>query len=658
MTGNFEVISVSAPHIYHSALVLAPKNSVVWKLYQSHVHPFARVVHGGSASRDTSTAAITCPSEVWLAVWSPCNRLIAITYLDAMTVDVLDSVTLQRLQTLEPPMCSSEAGALAFSPDSRILTYSSGTPEHHVSKYLSIVSWDLQTGGVVGVVEGDKSEVGRATERDSPKLFDNTTPSITHSADGKVVGVSRIPTGYLNAFSDIPTISIFDVASGICVCSHSAGSGILLPDGIWIQGDSLWFATSVATTVTIWEVGLTSHTAPVVVETLHAPVGIDSIRRDVVLFLPATRRLAFACQKKVQIWDARNSKSLLYPGDARFLPNMSFSSDGRIFACRTFESGIYLWRETPAGYVLHNVIPYRAVYSGLLLSRNGESIVAFGGTIRLWHTKCTTAPPSNVLTQAPQRTGIFVLDFSPDGILAVAAMQKDDAVMVLDLESGVVRSTTNVGMEVYGLRVIGNFVAVIGEHKITRWTLPAGDSALYSGANLKSSSWTMEIALEKRSFIMVHDVSVSPNFCYAAFVEGPTERFSYLRIYSVFGEKYRYMPRQGGVVPWFTPDGIGLWFADEQGVAKEWKIVTGKAILELSRNGIGLGHPPAGYPWASSRGYQVTKDWWIRGPDGKRLLMLPPHWQSDAVRRVWKGQFLALLHRGPPEPVILELLNS
>lgn len=65
---------------------------------------------------------------------------------------------------------------------------------------------------------------------------------------------------------------------------------------------------------------------------------------------------------------------------------------------------------------------------------------------------------------------------------------------------------------------------------------------------------------------------------------------------------------------------------------------------------------PEGYPWGSPRGYRVTDDWRILDPDEKRLLLLPPPWQCEPVRRVWKGQFLALLHREIQEPVILELL--
>ena len=103
VTGYFEVINASAPHIYHSALVLAPQESIVQKLYQSHTHPFTRVVHGAPISWDPHTAATTFPSDITLVVGSPCGRFVAVTLPKTGMVDVLDLVTLQRLQTLKFP---------------------------------------------------------------------------------------------------------------------------------------------------------------------------------------------------------------------------------------------------------------------------------------------------------------------------------------------------------------------------------------------------------------------------------------------------------------------------------------------------------------------------------------------------------------------------
>jgi len=148
VTRYFEIISASSPHIYHSALVLTPRESVVWNLYGTHAHPFARVVHGVSVSWSTDTAVTTRPFRIERAVWSPCNRFIAITWDYTTTIDVLDSVTLQRLQTLEPQRgIDTHIRGLVFSPDSRVLTSSGYRHEE-----LYVESWDLQTGGVASII--------------------------------------------------------------------------------------------------------------------------------------------------------------------------------------------------------------------------------------------------------------------------------------------------------------------------------------------------------------------------------------------------------------------------------------------------------------------------------------------------------------------------
>ena len=157
VTGYFEIIKTSAPHIYHSALASAPQESLIRKLYQSHDRPLTRVIHGLPTSWDTNTATAIRTSEIKRAVWSPCNRFIAISY--GMAVDVLDSATLHQLQTLEFPWNTpEECKGFVFSPDSSILTCSSGVP----SDELSVVSWDLQTGGIASAIRWEwRPQTGR-----------------------------------------------------------------------------------------------------------------------------------------------------------------------------------------------------------------------------------------------------------------------------------------------------------------------------------------------------------------------------------------------------------------------------------------------------------------------------------------------------------------
>ena len=657
VTGFFEIVSASSPHIYHSALVLAPQESIVRKLYGSHAHPFTRVVHGLPMSWDTHTAATTRPSRVMLAVWSPCNRFIAIAWTDAMTVDVLDSITLQRLQTLiSPQMIPPEETALVFSPDSRVLTCSSGLynspddsddsddfeQESFVVEGFA-VSWELQTGDVASVIRWQ-----------GPEQHSLEDLSITYSADGKMLGVFG---RYHNADNtNIFDISFFDVASGLHMHSHSISGDIPLSKVIWTYGESLRFVTADATTVTIWEVGFTSGATPTKIETFPAPENFGSDNYTCAQLLPTPLRLALAAEDKVLVWDARNSKYLLYCTDTNFYPAMSFSSDGRFFACSTTGPGIYLWKESPTGYILHEILASSTAYTTPYLSRNGESIVVIRGpTVLLMRTN-SLITPSSTLARAPQHTEDFVLKFSPDGALAIVAMRKGNTVTILDLESGVPQLTIDAGMEVYGLGVIGNAVVVMGDREVITWNLPAGDRVPDTRVNLEDSSQRINLGGQRHGYVV--GATISPDSHHIALVAGDhAYTIPYdLHIYNAStGEHLGCDWTRGGITPQFSSDGSNVWCARHDGGACVWRVRSGRKVLERLKLTVDIEHPPEGCSWGSSHGYRVTNDWWILDPGGKRLLMLPPPWQSHVTKRVWKGQFLALLHSEQSEPVILEV---
>ena len=73
------------------------------------------------------------------------SRFIAIAQAEHVVIDILDSATLQRLQSLEVPRQTVEyPGALIFSPNGRML---SGTSSNYQEKGF-VLTWDLQTGGL------------------------------------------------------------------------------------------------------------------------------------------------------------------------------------------------------------------------------------------------------------------------------------------------------------------------------------------------------------------------------------------------------------------------------------------------------------------------------------------------------------------------------
>src|ERR1700753_165368 len=65
----FEVIITSAPHIYHSALLLSPQTSITHEMYKNHASPLARVVRGIPDSWERVVATATLDDILFNAVW-------------------------------------------------------------------------------------------------------------------------------------------------------------------------------------------------------------------------------------------------------------------------------------------------------------------------------------------------------------------------------------------------------------------------------------------------------------------------------------------------------------------------------------------------------------------------------------------------------------
>jgi WD40 repeat protein len=591
--------------------------------------------------------AATRPNQMELGIWSPCNQLIAIISDGTMTVDVVDSVTFQQLQVLEFPQGVSLYGrALVFSPDSCVLTgcgRASGSDQG-----LFVVSWDLQTGGVTSFIRWQ-----------GPGSYVVGDPSITYSANGRMVGILY----WYHSHTNTVNIFICDVASGVYICSHSLNIHTPFSNHIWTHREYLRFTTANAISITIWEVGFISGGTPTRVEILPIPDSFDPTMFPhsgdykcvgQVLLLPTPFRLAATFQDKILVWDVQNSNCLLQCMGTNFLPRMSFSSDGRFFACSTTGADVYLWKEFPTGYVLHGVLAPRAAHSYPSLSQNGESIVVFGRRmIRLWHTNSFTTHPSSISIQAPQLIKNFVLDFSPDGTLVMAAVEGNETVTVLNFKSGVSQLIINAGMDIYGLGMTGNTVVAIGARKVIAWDLPVGNYVPGVRMGFEDRSWAVNLSSLEGCVI---SASISPDSHHIALISGAQLHF--LCIYSTSTGECLERVLTDGVIPWFAPDRRKVWCATEYGWVEVWRFGGRRNVLKyLGHKGDieHIEHPPEGYPWGSSHSYWVMDDQWILGPDGKRLLMLPPPWQSGVTERVWKGQFLALLHGEISGPVILEV---
>ena len=590
--------------------------------------------------------------HIGFSVWSPCNRFIAIGSMGV--VDILDSATLQLIQRLDPPQIFS-LEALAFSPGGHLLAaFFQGSD---LGTGGPLVSWDLQTGGVVSTIKWKEPCNTRVAKA-----------HMTYSMDGKMVAV-------LSHYYESSTISIHDVISGVSMPYIVHGGRTGLDFGlrtsyvykIWTHEESLRFATTEPTGITIWEVGFTSGAAPMEVESVSIPdnpiqpfVFKPRQQRDITWteFHPASCRLAFTYETLkgagIMIWDARASRFLLQHTDIVFRPSMSFSPDARFFACATMDSEVYLWKESPTGYTLFEKLVPGSQFTEPCFSSNGKSIIVFGGsTIQLWYMKSLTPTTSNMLTPALRRTTQgLVLGFHPDGQLAVYTRKRDTRVKVLDIKSGAPRLTIDTSMEVYGLRPIGNTIVVIGKEAAIAWNLPGGNVLPDARMDVRDSAWNINLGnVDDREVVFA--ASISPDFQCVAYLKRHLKKTFLEVYYPTTGQTHR-IPLLATAL-WFAPGGNDIWCATGDGGAEVFTLT--QDTLDRTNSVADIEDARWGCPWGSRRGYKITEDGWILGAGGKRLFMLPSLWRSQLKEeRVWNSNFLAFMHGGVgPEPVILEL---
>ena len=560
-------------------------------------------------------------------------------------MDILDPMTLQRLQSLRfsQEVYVSHVNSI-FSPDSHMLT----SVFHEISQSARgfVVSWDLQTGGVVSAIEWKRSD----------KIW---RTGITYSMNGKMIAV-------LSQHETSATISIFDVVTGVYLravdplASSNPDPALRAPYvyRIWAYGESIRFATPGPTGITIWEVGFAPGATPTQIETISIPcITIETFflnqrsQEDIrnTTFHPASCRLAFVGPKgTLLVWDVRASKSLLH---LSYVNYHTFTPDGRFLACRIGQE-VCLWKESPTSYTPFGKFAPAAPYPIPQFSLDGQSVVTFDNCrIQLWDTKSLATATSTILIQAFQHTGEdLILEFLPDRPLAVATRKENKTVTVFDLKSGVPQLTIDTSIEVYGLRSIGNTIIVIGDEKVITWNLPEGNFVPGAGMNVEDSTRTINF---RSTDLMVVNVaaSVSLDLRYIAFAGGG-ENGHFLDVYCTStGQNIR--RESCSTALWFASGGREIWCVTED-EAEVFRISRG--ALRRAGAVFDIENGRWGCPWGSSCGYEVRDDGWIIGAGGDRLLMLPPLWQSGLrVHRVWNGKYLALLRSELPEPVILEL---
>ena len=209
----------------------------------------------------------------------------------------------------------------------------------------------------------------------------------------------------------------------------------------------------------------------------------------------------------------------------------------------------------------------------------------------------------------------------------MVARPREETATVVDLKSGLPQLTLDAPMKVYGLRVVDNADAVIGDGVIITWNLPKGDYLPHARVGIENSTQTTSFSGGGKSQAIT--TSISLDFRYVAILgTGMESQFPMLHAYSLSTGRnvYKSFVLVAGGSLWFVPSGLDIWFAPES------KVESHPIDQEEHRlSGFNIEDGPCGSPWRPSCGCTVTNNGWLIGPDGKWLFVLPPPWRSYAA---------------------------
>ncbi|KAF7346291.1 WD-REPEATS-REGION domain-containing protein [Mycena sanguinolenta] len=384
----------SAPHIYLSALALAPEQSQIVE----HFRPqFPCLISAGIGRMNVWPATKLVlgmhTQPVSSAAFSPDGKRIVSGSWDR-TVCVWDA---ESGEVIAGPFNghTSIVKSVAFSPDGKWIV--SGSQDNTVRV------WDAESGEVVaGPFNGHT----------------NSVTSVSFSSDGKWI---------LSGSSD--TVCVWDAESGEIVAgpfnSHTSAvfSVAFSPDGKRIVSGSE------DNSVHVWD----TESGAVVA----GPFNGHTNWVLSVAFSPDGKKIVSGSQDNtVRVWDAESGEVVAGPfnGHIRSVTSVAFSPDGKHIVSGSEDKTVHVWDAESGEIVSNPVNGHTGAVFSVAFSPDGKQIVSGSSdnTVRVWDAESgeVVASPFSGHTYSVSSAA-----FSPDGKRIVSGSW-DKTVCVWDAESG------------------------------------------------------------------------------------------------------------------------------------------------------------------------------------------------------------------------------
>jgi len=442
----YEVIKSSAPHIYHSALELSPRDSIVRQNYYqwSWEHPTPQVVCGIPQSWDHHQII---NGNYGPCTWSPCGRFISAQ--NSTSVEVWDSLTLEKHTSLQ----STEHGELrplfhykqhtpSYSPDGHSMVGFFGS---------SIIIWDMQTGGVVKEIQCSDTGI--------------TPRSLVWSLDGQTIGAifPAVTKTYWVAHA-------YDVDSGVRMSTGMLQS--LFQPYLWSHNKSLQAmaipdSSDSTVHINIFEIWPTFRDTPtenflIKLDPCYRKFSVMSFSHTVYQVSAIAYNSSRLLQETLVVLDIQSSKVLLKENDS--FTTSCFSPDGSLLVASSHyaikiwkyipEQGYTLWREFP---ILDNLIERP---QGLQFSPTLSSVlISWDGCLEMQHLD---DPESSSF-----RVG-YCQAFSTDGTYVVTAPCGHQTITITNPDE---IYSIEPGFPVQNLALTNNILLIQGSGQLVGWCL-------------------------------------------------------------------------------------------------------------------------------------------------------------------------------------------
>jgi hypothetical protein len=436
VTSFFEVIDVSATHIYHSALEQSPLSSIVRKFYYSQrPHPLPRVVVGIPDTWEHSIASFST-NRYLSSTWSPCGQFVAAVAWE--TLEIRDASTLKLLSTIQSTKVATEfRPGLAYSPDGHSLAGCSNT---------GIVIWDTQTGGVVKIIVCEVTCDGL---------------ELVWSLNGMTIGTIS-PGG-----SKTSTVYTYEVASGAIQSPGTPWSSDTLQSmdskRLWAHDKSFRVVVGVGgqLPISVFEVG----SALTQVEQFHA---WPYFRLGA--FSPTTYRIsARRCGDSswvLFILDVRTTKVLLQEKGSYW--GHAFSPNGTFFAASA-KDHLSIWRYTSGHYTQWR--KFQELFAQLQFSPSSLSILSCArNLLRIFRLDSPASLPEGSVVETHNQLQDA---FPPNGAYIVTVHKGESTVTITNLNSQHLSPSQfiDTDLEISAIVLTGNVLLVKGLNEIVGWLL-------------------------------------------------------------------------------------------------------------------------------------------------------------------------------------------